>query len=313
VVTGEAFAYGFMGERQDPATGLVYLRARHYDPATGRFLTPDRVDFQPRDPRTLHRYLYALGNPLNRTDRTGEFSLVEINITTAIQGILAAIRQVYLHCIRQRLTLSIFESMAMWAVNGVVGMMLQGIMGAIASAVAGPIGTELVFHQAIAKFLCGDLSIGSWYFMVKVDDCGIRRRRRRDGSFWKFYECVANIVAMLKDGETGIDISFEDMIPIELKLDHGTVDNDQLERFCMYAANRGTHVAIWAYAFWSDHGHVRNGIRCFFAPLLRAGRCAGRGVSPIGSIYVAIGQRGGRFHAYVPDPDVCSLDNLRHL
>ena len=34
-------SYGYTGEQQDAATGMVYLRARHYSPSTGRFLTRD--------------------------------------------------------------------------------------------------------------------------------------------------------------------------------------------------------------------------------------------------------------------------------
>ena len=31
-------AFAYAGEPGDEESGLVYLRARHYDPATGRFL-----------------------------------------------------------------------------------------------------------------------------------------------------------------------------------------------------------------------------------------------------------------------------------
>ena len=78
--TGQETGYGYAGERQDPATGLVFLRPRWYAPSTGRFLTPDRYGAESRDPRTLHRYAYALDNPLNRTDPTGQQSLCELNI-----------------------------------------------------------------------------------------------------------------------------------------------------------------------------------------------------------------------------------------
>jgi len=53
---------GFAGEQTDP-TGLQYLRARYYDPSTGRFLS--------RDPLGSHSYYYANDNPVSATDPTG--------------------------------------------------------------------------------------------------------------------------------------------------------------------------------------------------------------------------------------------------
>jgi RHS repeat-associated protein len=54
----------------EPATGLVYARARWYDPGTGSFLTPDPMGY--RDSSNL--YAFAGGDPVNRRDPTGELS-----------------------------------------------------------------------------------------------------------------------------------------------------------------------------------------------------------------------------------------------
>ncbi len=45
--------------------------ARYYNPATGRFLSRDPEDGKPIDPKTLHKYLYAGGDPINRLDPRG--------------------------------------------------------------------------------------------------------------------------------------------------------------------------------------------------------------------------------------------------
>ena len=47
-------------------TGLVYLRARYYDPATALFLTAD-----PMVNSTHAAYIYVLDDPLNGVDLTG--------------------------------------------------------------------------------------------------------------------------------------------------------------------------------------------------------------------------------------------------
>jgi RHS repeat-associated protein len=54
----------FAGEQLDPQTSLYYLRARYYDPQTGRFLG--------RDPAQAgHPYVYADNNPVNAIDPNG--------------------------------------------------------------------------------------------------------------------------------------------------------------------------------------------------------------------------------------------------
>ncbi|HWH93963.1 MAG TPA: RHS repeat-associated core domain-containing protein [Baekduia sp.] len=57
---------GYTGQYTDSETGLVYLRARYYDPATGQFISRDPLAAATRAP-----YAYAGGNPLNASDPTG--------------------------------------------------------------------------------------------------------------------------------------------------------------------------------------------------------------------------------------------------
>jgi RHS repeat-associated protein len=66
-------ALRFTGEQTDVDTGLVYLRARWYDSATGRFTTRDPFPGFADVPQTLHPYVYALNNPVNLTDPSGEY------------------------------------------------------------------------------------------------------------------------------------------------------------------------------------------------------------------------------------------------
>ena len=59
------------GEQYDSDLSLYYLRARYYNPATGRFLSRDPYDGDAKIPATLHKYLYAGGDPVNLKDPTG--------------------------------------------------------------------------------------------------------------------------------------------------------------------------------------------------------------------------------------------------
>jgi RHS repeat-associated protein len=54
------------GQYTSSDTGLIYLRARTYDPATAQFLSVDPAEVVTRAP-----YTYASDNPLNRSDPTG--------------------------------------------------------------------------------------------------------------------------------------------------------------------------------------------------------------------------------------------------
>ena len=64
--------YGFAGEEQDSESGHLFLRARTYNPETGRFLQQDSVLGLTGVPQTLHRYTYAFNNPINYTDPSGQ-------------------------------------------------------------------------------------------------------------------------------------------------------------------------------------------------------------------------------------------------
>jgi RHS repeat-associated protein len=78
----------FAGQQQGEPSGLVYLRARYYDPATGRFLSRDASDGSDQLPLSLNKYVYALANPVNDTDPSGNQTLVELVVSLAINATL---------------------------------------------------------------------------------------------------------------------------------------------------------------------------------------------------------------------------------
>ena len=84
--------YRFAGQQRDAALGLDYLRDRYLSVAHGRFYGRDRADGMRLRPVTLHRYLYAENDPINRYDPSGQISLGELGIVQAISGILRNIQ-----------------------------------------------------------------------------------------------------------------------------------------------------------------------------------------------------------------------------
>jgi choice-of-anchor A domain-containing protein/RHS repeat-associated protein len=71
----------YRGESFDGHAGFYYLRARFYDPASGRFTRMDDYAGNDADPPSLHKYAYANANPVLYSDPTGYFSLSEMNAT----------------------------------------------------------------------------------------------------------------------------------------------------------------------------------------------------------------------------------------
>jgi RHS repeat-associated protein len=64
--------FGYAGQQTDAESGFQYLRARMYDPSTGRFLQRDPVPGSPDQPQTINPYAYAGNNPTTFADPSGE-------------------------------------------------------------------------------------------------------------------------------------------------------------------------------------------------------------------------------------------------
>ncbi|WP_152648592.1 ricin-type beta-trefoil lectin domain protein [Streptacidiphilus anmyonensis] len=62
--------HGFLGKPTDNSNGLDLLGARVYDPAQGRFTSPDPL-FEANDPNQKGGYTYAADNPSTGSDPTG--------------------------------------------------------------------------------------------------------------------------------------------------------------------------------------------------------------------------------------------------
>jgi RHS repeat-associated protein len=74
----------------DEETGLIYAKARFYDPDIGRFLTQDSFLGDVTNVPSLHRYAYAFSNPLVFFDPTG--NQTESNSPTAAKGMTSFAR-----------------------------------------------------------------------------------------------------------------------------------------------------------------------------------------------------------------------------
>ena len=73
--------YGVM----DEGNGLAYVRARYFSPDLGRFITKDPLTGTDGDSQGLHRYVYALNNPVMLVDVSG-YTAIDILADQATQG-----------------------------------------------------------------------------------------------------------------------------------------------------------------------------------------------------------------------------------
>ena len=99
----------FAGEPLDRASGFYYNRARWLDPSVGRFVSIDPFEGSASDPLSLHRYLYAKNDPVNRIDPSGKESVVSFNVAAAINTLIAATLIVlHLQNVRSQVAINLF-------------------------------------------------------------------------------------------------------------------------------------------------------------------------------------------------------------
>jgi len=63
--------FRYCGEYYDKEKGEVYLRARYYVPAVGRFLTRDTYTGEENEPLSQHLYTYCANDGVNAWDPSG--------------------------------------------------------------------------------------------------------------------------------------------------------------------------------------------------------------------------------------------------
>jgi hypothetical protein len=134
---------------------LVYLRARYYDPATGRFISKDPFPGLAALPATLHPYQYALNNPVNLVDPSGQFVFAAIIGGILIGGGLAALGFINAN---PGYTLSDYlNSVCFWRAVGI-----GAATGIVAGLVGGFIGGLGVFGLGLKGAILGG-AISGYY------------------------------------------------------------------------------------------------------------------------------------------------------
>jgi RHS repeat-associated protein len=174
--------YGYTGRSFDSESGLMYYRARYYDPITGRFITVDPIGFN----GGINSYIYVANNPINLVDPDGEVAVV-----AAIAACMAAAPcRALVGCVVGAIgsdvmgTIEdlIFRKFDLCKTLG-CGAICGCVFGAITAGVAGPDATiiGIIFGKTIKDLLIGQLKGRSCGFACSETVCKDEECEKIDG------------------------------------------------------------------------------------------------------------------------------------
>ena len=147
----------FQGQQLDTASGDYYFRARYYDQSSGRFISQDPFEGDTDDPISLHKYLYASGDPMDNIDPGGneDFSITDAAFSL---GISAAVG-------------SSFSYLAVSALGGDAGLRRRAAFygGEAGLALAYAYGTDNLGLTLFAGFL-GATTVVTLDYLVSPED-----------------------------------------------------------------------------------------------------------------------------------------------
>src|SRR5262249_19124961 len=122
--------FSFQGSRFDAELDAVLLGARYYRPALGRFLTPDEFLAVNQERLTgilaaSNLYLYALANPPNFTDPTGQLAFLAVVAIAAIVGAALGAAGAAVNGVRT------WDEYLLWIIGGALGAILTTLIPAL--------------------------------------------------------------------------------------------------------------------------------------------------------------------------------------
>ena len=238
----ECNPFRYRGYYYDTETDLYYLNSRYYDPAVGRFLNADGVDFLGTDEGLLsyNLFAYCLNDPVNRTDDSGNLSIKNwIKIGVGAIALGAAIA----------LTVATGGGAAAVAI-GVAKVVGSVALSTAVSAGAGYLknGKQGAIDGACNGFMLGSLSAlgGAAFKYAKVHSA----TTGSPNSMGKAGERMAGIDQSAKEpiqinGRTRIPDAMTDTTLIEVKNVKYISNTQQLRDFAAFANATGRSLELW--------------------------------------------------------------------
>ena len=155
IVDSDENAFRYCGEYYDKETATVYLRARYYNPTTGRFISRDSYAGDNSDPLSLNLYTYCHNNPTINVDPSGHFILSAILIGAAIGAAVSGGVSLYKEAKSaggiSNMTSDNWKNVGMSTVVGGVCGGVGGGFGALGASAAGSLITSSAASPLIAS------------------------------------------------------------------------------------------------------------------------------------------------------------------
>jgi RHS repeat-associated protein len=199
--TPNPFTYaGGLGVMAEPH-GLLFMRARFYDPGTGRFLSRDPLSGIREIPATLHPYAYSFNNPSVFTDPSGEFVPAAFFVPGLIGALFGGgsyIVEAGLKGEEVNLTALAGRTVGGFAA-GSMAVFGSGALGVGAIAAGGGYLYNLAMQRVFDPFLSGDAEEFSWGELMGKMVFGESARQAVPKSIWgkNFLNLVLNSISKI--------------------------------------------------------------------------------------------------------------------
>jgi RHS repeat-associated protein len=239
----------FNGQKYDANTGFYHLRARYYQPTTGRFTAVDPYAGDIYAPASLHRYNYTANDPVNKIDPSGlfDYSLSGMLNVITTYSIMASIAF-------PRLTGFIIRALEVCApVEIQVAMPNFSVASSLAPMIIMNSAKELSLMRQLYEKVGGFAGLGmafeAWVGkLLNISKSGLRVM---DGVVCKEGVC--------RSGYAVVDYIYKGAV-LEVKLSGSAIKENQAKQLALYAskeANEGLTYIFFKKPTATQEGALR--------------------------------------------------------
>ena len=223
---------GYTGHEHLTQFGLINMNARLYDPAVGRFLSPDPFVQNPLLSQNFNRYSYALNNPLLYIDNNGEIAwLIPAFIFIGKAALTGAIIHAGMYTLSVAMSPGGFNNWS-WSNFG-----YATLNGAINGAISGATG----FFGMPSLNLGGGFSIGIQpNLMISSNGMGFGATVGLDYGITKWMSAGIDVGVQHQFMTTGTEKYNEQMFTLGYGLEFGNKKNNVSLYSTHYAATDGS-------------------------------------------------------------------------